>query len=170
MPGRIPAEAKERLRALLAEQPSPYYRDLVQAIGKNVDRRTIKKWCANLGLPYKPITGSRSKRTPEMEKRLRTVLAEQPSISRKKLVAAMGNLVCSGTIIDWCKELGLPYRPRSRKESRKLTPEIEKRLRLLVAEKPEGSYLELARELRVSSQSVRRWVIRLGLPHHDNKR
>lgn len=170
MPARIPPGTEVRLRALLAERPSPYYRELIQGIGKKVDRRTINKWCANMGLPYKPITGSRSKRTPEMEKRLRTLLAEQPFISRKELASAIGNIVSSATIINWCKELGLAYRLASRRESRRLRPEIENRLRLLVAEKTRASYSELARDLQVSPRSVRRWVMRLGLPHHDNRR
>jgi hypothetical protein len=168
MPDRIPPGTEERLRALLAERPSPYYRELVQAIGKKVDRRTIKKWCVNLGLLFKPIGGLRSKRTPEMEKRLRALLAEWPFITRKELTTAMGNVVSPPTIIDWCKELGLPYRVASRMESRKLTPEIEKRLRFLVTERPTASYAALARDLQVRSLSVRRWVERLGLPHRKH--
>jgi len=163
-------EIEKRLRALLAEQPSPYYSEITRAIGKKVHRLTIKKWCVKLGLPYKPIVGLRCQMTPEIEKRLRMLLAKRPSITRKELAVAMGDVVSPPVLIAWCKKFGLPYRLASRKDIRKLTPEIEQRLRLLVAERPTASYPALARDLQVPSQGVRRWVKRLGLPHHDQRK
>jgi len=168
MPGRIPPGTEKRLRALLAEQPSPYFSEISRAIGRKVDRRTIKKWCAYLGLPYKPVPGLRNNLTPEMGERMRTLLAERPSITHKELIAAMGNIACRDTIIAWRKKMGLPCRAASRRESLKLTPEMEERLRLLVAERPTASHPALARELQVPPINVWRWVRRLGLPHDNH--
>jgi hypothetical protein len=170
MPDRIPPETEMRLRALLADQPSPYFSEITKAIGRKVDRRTIKKWCAYLGLPYKPVLGLRSKMTRKMEIRLRSLLAVRPSITDKELTVAVGNVACPDTIIAWREKLGLPLRVASRRESLKLTPELEERLRLLVAERPTASYPALARELHVSPLNVWRWVRRLGLPHDRHRK
>jgi len=170
MPDRIPPETETRLRSLLAEQPSPYFSEITRAIGRKVDRRTVKKWCMYLGLPYKPIIGLRSKMTHKMEIRLRSLLAVRPSITRKELTEAMGNVACLDTLIAWRKKLGLPCRAASRRESLKLTPEMEERLRLLVAERPTASYPALARDLQVSPLNLWRWVRRLGLPHHNHRK
>lgn len=163
----ITPEIESRLRTLLAEQPSPYFRELNQAIGKNVHRRTLRKWCIKLGLPYVPCNGKRRTRTSQMEARLRALVAERPLSNYTELAEVLQ--VHASTVADWARQLGLPHqRPVFRRQ--RLTPEIKAQLQSLVAERPSATYKELAEVLKRSTATIKRWVKRLALPHHDGRR
>ena len=112
---------------------------------------------------FQGVRGPTSSITSQREAQLRKLLARQPLISLRQIARAMGKAVSHQTIKTWCKHLGLPYR-RIRGGPTKLTPEIEKRLRALIAERPLAGYKELARALQKPVQTVTDWVRRLGLP------
>jgi transposase len=99
-----------------------------------------------------------------MEKRLRALIVARPSAYYR--VFAKELQIPLQTLIDWMiKRLGFPRRGRRTK----LTPEMEKRLRTLVAERPLASRLQLARALQISAQTVMRWINQLGLPHRAGR-
>jgi transposase len=114
------------------------------------------RWVKHLGLPHLPYRG---KLTADAEERLRELLAERPLASYRELAEVLK--VHQWTVRGWIKRLGLPHPPCHRE----LTPELESRLRALVAEKPLASYRELSGALEVPTATVMRWVKHLGLPH-----
>jgi len=164
LPSTITSSQEMRLRELLKEHPGASLRKLAQLMGGVVSHQTIKTWCINLRLPYTRTHGRRTRLTPDMEQRLRALIAERPSAHYKTYANELH--IPLQTVTDWIiKRLGLPRRgPR-----KKFTLDMEKRLRSLVAERPLASYPELGEALELPWQTVRRWVIQVGLQHRDGR-
>jgi len=155
---RLTPKIEKILRRLMVRQPTPYYREMVRAIGEKVHRRTLRKWCQTLGLPHNSITGNRSGLTPEMESRLRSLMAERPQASYRELAEALRSHLT--TVSGWVKRLGLPHSG----PGKRFNPDKLPRLRELLRQKPDATYRELAQDLQVRPQTVFRWIKRLGIP------
>ena len=160
---RTPA-LERKLRQLVARNPRITLRELAHVMGNIVSHQAIKNWCIELRLPYRRTHGKESKLTSDVEKRLRAFIAKKPCASYKEIAAELNTPL--QTVVDWMtKRLGFPRSGR-RGPPGKLTPEVEKRLRSLVAERPLACYKDLAAELRVALPTVIIWVKRLKLPYH----
>jgi hypothetical protein len=157
-------EMESRLRLLVAEQPTPHINSIIQALGNVATRRTIRNWCLKLGLPYTKIRGTRIRMTPGMKNCLSALVAERPLASYNELAQKMGDVPKPETLRRHRIRLGLPNRGTRGRPS-KMTPELEARLRSLVAESPLATYQQLSIALQISIPTAMRWVKRLRIPH-----
>jgi len=151
---KLTAEMEERLRVLKKERPLASCREL--GIELHTPTPTVENWIRRLGLPHR----HHRKLTPEIEAQLRILKAEQPFAGYQNLAIKLHAPV--STVALWIKQLGLPHYGR-----RKLTLEMEERLRSLKVEMPTAGYAQLAIVLQIPVGTVASWIKRLGLPHHS---
>lgn len=165
--GKLTREVERRLRAFVAEHPKTNLAEIAEAIGHAANKGTLCIWINKLGLKYsqKKVFSSTAL-TPEIETKLKALFRDHPSPCHSEIVAAIGRRVQHSTIKQWCGSLGLAYRPRPGNKS-ELSPEIEAKLRVLVAENPSLRYHELAAALGVNTATAAGWARRLNLPHQD---
>jgi transposase len=153
----LTAEIEARLRSLFEKEPSPSYREVIQAIGRPAEHDTIRRWCEKLNLPNRLRRGPKTSLNPEIEAKIRNILAESPGITYDDLAKALQ--VPLGTAAHWVVRLGIRHPSRLQK----VTPEKLARLRGLVHERPGASYKELGELLNVDAMTVLRWLKRLNI-------
>ncbi|MDR3564520.1 MAG: hypothetical protein P4N59_24235 [Negativicutes bacterium] len=158
---KMTPEKQAQLRTLVENNPLANYRELSEAL--QISCSTIHYWIGRLGIPA-PYQGFKGKTTPEKDALLRSLAAKTPRKTFQEMAEALG--IDKTTVFKWAKRLGIPHHVARRK----ITSDNMDLLRRLVTEKPLASFNELAGVMRLSSTTVRYWIKRLGLPHHDGRK